>query len=118
MAFSGSTISSITRCSFTPIMTSLRSGIGAFDGMADAVNKIEPDTRWRNVGDIVKHLYLMRLRDDSNYDVLAFSNSVELENTSERNLVFDVKTPESGSPAVASVSVDGRDYPFELRGGD
>ena len=93
------------------------SGIGAFDGMADAVNRIEPDTRWRNVGDIVKHLYLMRLRDDSNYDVLAFSNSVELENTSERDLDFEVTRPELGSSTVASVSVDGRDYPFELRGG-
>jgi hypothetical protein len=93
-------------------------GIGAFDGMADAVNKIEPDTRWRSAGDIVKHLYLIRLRDDSNYDVLAFSNNVELENTSEHDLVFDVKRPEFGSLPIASVSVDGRDYPFELRGGE
>jgi hypothetical protein len=93
-------------------------GIGVFDGMADAVNKIEPDTRWRSAGDIVKHLYLIRLRDDSNYDVIAFSNNVELENTSKHDLVFDVKRPEFGSLPIASVSVDGQDYPFELRGAD
>jgi hypothetical protein len=93
------------------------SGIDAFDGMADAVNKLEPDTQWRSAGDIVKHLYLVRLRDDSNYDVLAFSNSLDLDNTSERSLVFDVEKQESGSPVIASVTVDGRNYPFQLRGG-
>jgi hypothetical protein len=93
------------------------SGIDAFDGMADAVNKLEPDTQWRSAGDIVKHLYLVRLRDDSNYDVRAFSNSFDLDNTSERSLVFDVEKQESGSPVIASVTVDGRDYPFQLRGG-
>jgi hypothetical protein len=94
-----------------------RSGIDAFDGMADNVNKLEPDTEWRSVGDIVKHSYLVRLRDDSNYDALAFSNSFDLDNTSQRSLVFDVDKQESGSPVIASVSVDGRDYPFQLRQG-
>ena len=93
------------------------SGINAFDSMADEVNKSEPDTHWRSVGDIVKHLYLVRLKDDSHYDVLAFSNNFELENTSERSLVFDVRKQESGSPVITSVNVDGREYPFQLRGG-
>jgi len=93
------------------------SGINAFDGIADEVNKLEPDTHWLSVGDIVKHLYLVRLREDSHYDVLAFSNNFELENTSERSLVFDVKKQESGSPVITSVRVDGREYPFQLRGG-
>jgi hypothetical protein len=93
-------------------------GIDAFDRMADDVNKIEPDTLWRSIGDIVRHLYLVRLRDDSNYDVLTFSNSFDLENTSGRSLVFDVKRQESGSSVINSVSVDGQAYSFQLRGGD
>jgi hypothetical protein len=93
-------------------------GINAFNGMADQVNRLEPDTHWRSVGDIVKHFYLVRLRDDSNYDVLAFSNSFELENTSDRNLVFNVKKRESGSPGIASVRVDGQPHPFQLGSGD
>jgi len=91
------------------------SGMDAFDGMADEVNKLEPDTRWRSVGEIVNHLYLVRLRDDSNYDVLTFSSSINLENTSGRDLVFHVRKQESGSPVIASVSVDGRKVPFQLR---
>jgi hypothetical protein len=93
-------------------------GIDAFDSMADDVNRLEPNIRWRSVGDIVKHLYLVRLRDDSNYDVLSFSRSVDLDNTSGRGLVFYVKKPESGSQAITSVSVDGQHYPFQLEGGN
>jgi hypothetical protein len=93
------------------------SGIDAFNGMADAVNKREPDTQWRGVGDIVKHLYLVRLRDGSHYDVLTFSSTFDLDNSSEHSSVFDIEKQESGSPPIASVSVDGRDHPFQLRGG-
>jgi len=93
------------------------SGMDAFDGMVDEVNKLEPDTRWRSVGDIVKHLYLVRQRDDSNYDVLTFSSSLDLNNTSGRDLIFYVQKQESGSPVMASVSVDGRHVPFQLRAG-
>ena len=92
-------------------------GIGAFDGVADDVNRIEPDTRWRSLGEMAKHLYLVRLRGDANYDVLAFSSSLDLGNTSGRNSVFYIQKPESDSAAIASVSVEGRPVPFELNGG-
>jgi hypothetical protein len=90
------------------------SGIGAFDGVADEVNKIQPDTRWRSLGEVAKHLYLLRLRADSNYDVLAFSSSLELDNNSERNSVFYIQKQEIDSPAIASLSVDGQQVPFQL----
>ena len=92
-------------------------GMKAFDGMADEVNNIEPDIRWRSVGDIVKHLYLVRLRDDSNYDVLAVSSNLQLENATARDLVFHVRKQETGSPAITSVAVDGQQYPFQLNNG-
>ena len=92
-------------------------GIGAFDEVADDVNRIEPDMRWRSLGEMAKHLYLVRLREDANYDVLTFSGSLDLDNTSARNSVFYVQKPESDSSAIASVSVEGRPVPFELNGG-
>ena len=92
-------------------------GISAFDRVADDVNRIEPDTRWRSLGDMAKHLYLVRLRDDTNYDVLTFSSNLDLDNTSARNSVFYIQKPESDSSAIASVSVEGRPVPFELNGG-
>jgi hypothetical protein len=92
-------------------------GIDAFDGLADEVNTIEPDTNWRSVGDIVKHLYLLRLRGDLNYDVLALSSSFLLDNTFGRDVVFHIKRAESGSTPITSVSVDGRPISFQLHEG-
>jgi hypothetical protein len=92
-------------------------GIGAFDGVADDVNRIEPDTRWGSLGDMAKHLYLVRLRDDTNYDVLAFSSSLNLDNTSGRTSVFYIQKRESDSSAIASVSVEGQPVPFQFYGG-
>jgi hypothetical protein len=92
-------------------------GIDAFDRVADEVNRIEPDTRWRSLGDMAKHLYLVRLRDDANYDVLSFSSSLDLENSSEQNSVFYIQKLQSDSSAIASVSVEDRPVPFQFDGG-
>jgi hypothetical protein len=94
------------------------SGIGAFDGVADAVNTLEPDTRWRGVGDIARHLYLVKLRDDStSYDLLALSSNFDLTNPSQADSTFYVTKEETGRPAIASVSVDGRPCPYRFHGG-
>lgn len=93
------------------------SGIAAFDPVADEVNKLEPDTRWRGLGDIVKHLYLIRLRSDSSYDVLAFSNSVSLENTSIHQSTFYIRRQEAGPLAIASVAADGQPILFRVQDG-
>jgi hypothetical protein len=94
------------------------SGIGAFDGVADAVNRLEPDTRWRSVGDIARHLYLVKLREDSHsYDLLAFSGNLDLTNPSHADSTFYVTKEETGRPAIASVSVDGRSCPYRLHEG-
>jgi hypothetical protein len=93
------------------------SGIGAFNAIADEVNQSETDTEWRGVGDIVEHLYLLKLSEDANYDVLSFAGSFHLDNTSGREVVFNVRKQESGSAAIDSVSVDGLDHGFVVRDG-
>jgi hypothetical protein len=93
------------------------SGIVAFDGTADEVNRHEPNMRWGSLGEIASHLYLLRLRTDSNYDVTAFSSSISLENASGRDLTYYVRKAESSRAAMMSVMVDGRPYPYELSAG-
>jgi hypothetical protein len=93
------------------------SGIGAFDHIADEVNELEPATEWRSLGEIVRHLYVLKLRDDSDYDVLAFSNNFCLENTAGRNSNFYVGKQEIGGQTIEFVSVDGSVYPYTLRKG-
>lgn len=91
--------------------------IGAFDGVADEINKIEADTEWRSVGDIARHLYLVKLREDSNYDVLAFSNNICLDNIVGRNATFYFRRQVSSAPTIKSVTVDDEPYPYKLEDG-
>lgn len=91
--------------------------ISAFDRVADEVNKREPATEWRSLGEIVRHLYVVKLRDDSNYDVMAFSNHICLENTTGRNSTFYLQKQEIGDQTIESVTVDGRVQPYTLQKG-
>ncbi|HLH34450.1 MAG TPA: hypothetical protein VKX41_07235 [Alloacidobacterium sp.] len=90
-------------------------GIGAFDPVAEQVNRLQPDTRWRGIEDIVKHSYLVRTRDDGDYDVLTFASSICLENISARDSRFYVRRAETDRPAA--VTVDRHAWPYSLGGG-
>lgn len=92
-------------------------GIDAFDRVADQVNKIQPNTQWGSVGDIAKHLYLVRLRADSEYDVRSFSNDLELNNDFGRESVFHIQRPESDPADIAQVSVEGRPAAYQVESG-
>ena len=91
------------------------SGTGAFDAEADYVNRLQPDTRWRSLGEIVRHLYVMKLRDDNNYDVLSFTGTISLENVFKRHTLFYVRKEESERPAM--VRIDGQAWPYSLHDG-
>jgi hypothetical protein len=93
-------------------------GIDAFDGIADQVNKLEPDARWRGVGEIAKHLYLLKLRDGSSYDVHAFSSNFCLSNTSSKVSAFHIEKEENDVPEIASVSVEGEHVQYQLQDGE
>lgn len=92
-------------------------GVAAFNITADEVNKLEPDTQWRGLGDIVRHLYVVKLRDDSNYDVLAFSGNICLDNASGRDSIYYVRKQEDGSHAINSLVVDGQNFPYQPQDG-
>lgn len=92
-------------------------GIDAFDGVADDVDKLAPDTQWRGLGDVAKHLYAVKLRDDSNYDVAAFSSDICLENITGRDATFYVRRQETEGEAIKSVSLDGKPYEYRLQNG-
>jgi hypothetical protein len=91
------------------------SGVGAFDAEADRVNRLQPGTLWRSLGDIVRHLYLVKLRDDGDYDVLSFTGAISLENISTRDSLFYVRKQEMDHPGT--VTVDGQSWPYLLHDG-
>lgn len=92
-------------------------GIDAFDPVADEVNRAEPDTRWRNLGDIAAHLYLLRTSDDGGYDVFTFSSSVSLENTSASEQIYHIVKREPNASMIQAVTIDGTPAPFKAQNG-
>jgi hypothetical protein len=86
-------------------------GPARFDSIADEVNRIEPATEWRGLGYIAERLYVERSRDDGNYDVKAFSSTLQLENGHRVDAVFYVEKDEDfGTPL--KLIVDGQEYPY------
>jgi hypothetical protein len=85
---------------------------GAFNGVADYVNKIAPDTEWGSTGALVQNMNLLRLRDDGDYDALAFSPDFFLKNTEDREIVFHITKTEDFRPEIRSIFVDGVATPY------
>jgi hypothetical protein len=91
-------------------------GIGAFNPLADEVNRLQPDTQWRSAGFIAQHLYLERLRDDGNYDVQLLSATVSLTNTHGHDAVFFLDKLEDGADPF-KVTLDGRAQAYDFKNG-
>ena len=91
------------------------SGIEAFDSTADIVNRLEPGTKWRGLGEIARHLYLEKLRDDDNYDIRVFSSEIDLTNHRATDATFFVQKDEDFTLPL-SVLVDGKSHPYQRDG--
>jgi hypothetical protein len=90
-------------------------GIDRFDSVAETVNKLQPDTLWRGLGFIAEHSYLERLRADGDYDIKAFSSSLQLENVHNKDAMFFIdKDEDFRFPLI--LLVDGKPYAYERKG--
>ena len=74
--------------------------------LADLVNQIQPDTQWKSLGEIARHLYLVRRREEGELDVRMFSNEMALSNPTQRDAVFHVELEGDRSAAMPSLSID------------
>lgn len=92
-------------------------GIGAFDSTADAVNQLEPGIHWRSLGDVIRRLYLMRMRDDGNYDVCLLSQNVRLVNPLDRRTTFHLFRQNVPPDANPSMLFDGISVPLQKQPG-
>ena len=88
-------------------------GISAFNEFADLVNQIEPKTQWTSLGEIARHLYLVRRRDDRGFDVRMLSNQMDLKNPTGADATFYIERQESASAAIRSLEIDGSPAAFE-----
>jgi hypothetical protein len=92
------------------------SGINAFDNTAALVNHIQPDSVWESLGNIIRHLFVVRLREDGDYDAIAFSSQIRLRNPQKRGVKFLVEKDESFGIPIKSLTVDGQISPYRRSG--
>jgi peptidoglycan/xylan/chitin deacetylase (PgdA/CDA1 family) len=91
-------------------------GMDRFDGTADTINRLEPATQWRSLGDIARHSYVERLRGNGNYDVRLFTAAADIRNGEDHKVDYSIeKTEDSAQPIT--VFVDGTPFPFQRSSG-
>jgi hypothetical protein len=88
-------------------------GIDSFDKYANTVNRIRTDVHWSGLGEIARHLYYERIRDDGDIDVLSFSNEIALENDGKRKRIYHIRKESFNNYPIMGVFVDGR--PFDSK---
>jgi hypothetical protein len=91
-------------------------GITAFNGTADALNRLQPDTRWMGLGDMARHLYELRRREDGEFDVRMFSNEMTLTNQISQETTYFVSANVSQDGVEPRLMVSGTPSQFELVG--
>lgn len=88
--------------------------IAAFNDIADYVNRLDRGVRWESLGHVSEHLYLLRARDDRDYDVLALSPRIGLANPSDRSVKVHIRRSETEAVSIGSVSVDGKSTNYAI----
>lgn len=93
-------------------------GIDTFNRTADFVNRLQPETHWASLGEIAKHLYLVRIRGNNALDVRMLSNEMtfNLSRSSKPTRLY-VERHQDPSLTDYVVQVNGRPAPFELEEG-
>jgi len=93
-------------------------GVNRFNNTVASIKEIQPDLKWRSLGDIARHIYLERQREDGNYEIYAFTNNIVLENLHKKKATFYVRKNESSYPPIIKVVVANKSYPFERQGSE
>ncbi len=93
------------------------SGNDAFNKTADTVNRLEPNTEWSGLGNVARHSYIERLRDDGDYDIRSFSGTIDLANHGNRETTYFIEKDEDFAESL-TVLVDGQPFPFDRSGSE
>lgn len=87
-------------------------GADAFNGFAEAVNRIAPDTHWAGLKEIARHLYLVRRLNEKEFDIQMLSTEADLTNPAPEDAVFHIHYPASRSSSDPLATIDGTRVTF------
>jgi glycosyltransferase involved in cell wall biosynthesis len=91
-------------------------GISAFDGIADNVNELSPDVQWTSLGDLARHLYLVRRENQNSFDVRMYSDELTLTNATGQEAFFTIERSYDNSISPPSTMINGSPAKFTVMG--
>lgn len=94
-----------------------RGGSKFIADVVDRINKTVPDVRWVSLGDMARHLYLQRKRDDGRgFDITMLSNEATITNSTATPSKYYIGLPVPPSDIV-DVRIDGKSVSPQKRSG-
>jgi peptidoglycan/xylan/chitin deacetylase (PgdA/CDA1 family) len=93
-------------------------GIDAFTPSARRVNVRQPAVRWMSLGEISRHLHLLRWLDDTRCDVRLVSCHARVENPRLVPVTFSFTKGESTGETIDRVTIDGVEIPWTFAAGE
>lgn len=76
--------------------------------VVDRINQMVPDVQWMSLGDLARHLYLLRKRiDGAGYDVAMLSKEATITNHTDETALFYINWAATGAE-VANIEIDGQ----------
>lgn len=94
-----------------------RSGMDAFNHVADQINELAPDIQWADLGNVLKRMYLLKLRDDGDMDVMMQTNNILLTNQAEQTKTYWIVKEETLNVPIRQVTVNGMPTSYTVADG-
>jgi hypothetical protein len=94
-----------------------RNGYGELVSFVEALNRLEPELQWSNVGHVCERAALTRTTDNGDRHIRFFTARFRLSNEGSRSHTYVLKRPWSSAGEPPSVSVNDRAWPSETAAG-
>ncbi|MBN1482181.1 hypothetical protein EH223_07985 [candidate division KSB1 bacterium] len=82
------------------------SGMDAFSPTARMVNKVQPNVKWRGLGEVSSSLFLQKKQDETDWDINMMSPAVILSNDSHVQMSYAIKKYEPTNDAIDSITIN------------
>ena len=86
----------------------------AFNAIASFVNDLQPSIKWYGLGDISTLSYILKLRNDNEYDVAAFTDEIVFHNPYDYHIILNVSRSKSAQKEFKGVHVDEQEHRFDI----
>ncbi len=93
-------------------------GIDSFSSFAESINRLQPNIRWRSLGDVIDRSFWKKQTGVDTYEARVFAQRAVLENSEDSAIHFRVIKHSPALHDAYNVIVEEKPYPYEERDGE